>query len=80
LIEIWETFLLQLDAEDEVPGQTIQPSDPDKTPTLNPNESSAKSVSGSTLVGEGQLAAATDVALERDAEVNAGDGRRDPDA
>jgi hypothetical protein len=72
LIEIWETFLLQLDAEDEVPGQTVQASEPGQSQTIA-NEATEQSTSG----GEGQLATATDVALEQDAGVVAG---RDPDA
>jgi hypothetical protein len=70
LIEIWETFLLQLDAEDEVPGQTVQPSEPGQSQAIA-NEATSQSMQ------EGQLATATDVALEQDADVVAG---RDPDA
>ena len=67
LIELWETFLLQLDAEDEVPGQTAQeptidgkaaPLGGDGAPDV-PDEPSTNP--------EAVPATATDVALEQDA-------------
>jgi hypothetical protein len=63
LIELWETFLLQLDADDEAdagfykPPQPVAPAgDVDDAPALKPAE-------GETA----QPATAADVALEQDA-------------
>ena len=67
MIELWETFLLQLDAEDEVPGQPANESagDGDKLPPIGGGDGAADAPESTSPPGT--AATATDVALEQDA-------------
>jgi hypothetical protein len=66
LIEIWETFLLQMDAEDEgqIKGLQSAPSE-SAAPASAPTAPPAAGQPGDAA--EGAPATATDVALEQDA-------------
>ena len=78
MIELWETFLLQLDAGDEemnqafIAASNLPPGDHSKD-HLQGESGDGNSVGGTTVVAsehDGQaapLATATDVALEQDA-------------
>ena len=68
MIELWETFLLQLDAEDEVPGQPANESAGDgdnKLATIGGGDGAADAPESTSPPGT--AATATDVALEQDA-------------
>ena len=67
MIELWETFLLQLDAEDEVPGQTVQDLTDGGDHKATPLGGGDAANDDETASPPGIAATPTDVALEQDA-------------